>query len=150
MAPYDVASTIYQSLLDGVNGYRCRGCTKQHPLQPLSPARTRLTLHEAPAVLVVHLKRFDYDGGKINKAVSFDDELSLRGHMSATAPEKHGPKYCLYAVVVHVGGSATNGHYYAYVCKPALRGWQGGVARWGPMQSARHVIQRNFFLRFLS
>ena len=39
----------------------------------------------------VNLRRY-------NEAVRFDDELSLRGHMSDTAPEKHGPKYRLYAM----------------------------------------------------
>jgi len=41
---------------------------------------------------------FEFNLRRYNEAVRFDDELSLRGHMSATAPEKHGPKYRLYAM----------------------------------------------------
>jgi ubiquitin C-terminal hydrolase len=145
--------------LDGDNCYRCSRCKN------LCPALKRLTVHEAPAVLVIHLKRFNIFGGKINRNVRFGDEFTLRGHMSASSPvglalfthvilqskhqfiiaqyglrtqsdtprecepyspEKHGPRYRLYAMVVHAGGSVGSGHYYAFARKPELRARGGG------------------------
>lgn len=101
--------------LDGDNCYHCSHCKR------LCPALKRLSVHEAPAVLVVHLKRFNVFGGKINRNVRFDEQLSLRGHMSRNAPEKHGPTYRLYAMVVHAGASVGSGHYYAFARKLARR-----------------------------
>lgn len=99
--------------LEGENAYRCERC------DDLCPATKRLTIHEAPAALVVHLKRFDHYGGKINSPVDFTERLTLEGHMSEDAAEA-GPKYRLYAMVTHAGGSVSSGHYYAFVRKPAV------------------------------
>jgi ubiquitin carboxyl-terminal hydrolase 36/42 len=95
--------------LDGENRYQCARCNG------LRPALKRLTVHEAPAVLVIHLKRFNIFGGKISRPVRFDEDFTLHGHMSTNSLEPHGPSYRLYAVVVHAGGSVGSGHYYAFV-----------------------------------
>ena len=97
--------------LEGENAYRCERC------KDLCPATKRLTIHEAPAILVVHLKRFDHYGGKINSPVDFTERLTLGGHMSEDA-EEAGPAYRLYAMVTHSGVSVSSGHYYAFARKP--------------------------------
>ncbi|ACO65895.1 predicted protein, partial [Micromonas commoda] len=92
--------------LEGENAYRCERC------KDLCPATKRLTIHEAPAILVVHLKRFDHYGGKINSPVDFTERLTLGGHMSEDA-EEAGPAYRLYAMVTHSGNDAIASFYGA-------------------------------------
>ena len=100
---------VAEETLEGENAYECERCGG------LRPATKRLTVHEAPAVLVVHLKRFDHWGGKIDARVAFSDVVSLRGRMSDDAEESERPPvYRLYAAIVHAGGSVDGGHYYAY------------------------------------
>ncbi|EEH51957.1 uncharacterized protein MICPUCDRAFT_5400, partial [Micromonas pusilla CCMP1545] len=111
-----------EETLEGENAYKCEAC------DALRPATKRLTIHEAPAVLVIHLKRFDLFGGKISRPVAFDDVVELSGHMSDTAVESRGPRYRLYAMVVHAGSSVGCGHYYAYARASGGGGGGGGAA----------------------
>jgi ubiquitin carboxyl-terminal hydrolase 36/42 len=104
--------------LEGDNAYRCERC------DDLCPATKRVTVHEAPAILVFHLKRFDYYGGKIISPVDFSERLTLGGHMSEDA-EEAGPAYRLYAMVTHSGGSVSSGHYYTFVRKPTAPSFDG-------------------------
>ncbi|GLI67672.1 hypothetical protein VaNZ11_011833 [Volvox africanus] len=96
-------------VLDGANKYRCPKNNK------LVRAVKRISVEEAPNVLTVHLKRFEYGsfGAKINKKVEFGTQLDLRPYMSNTK----GPQqiYELYGVLVHHGHSVNNGHYICYV-----------------------------------
>jgi len=75
-------------------------------------AEKQFTIHEAPPVLTVHLKRFSPLGRKISHLLEYDDELSLRPFMSAGA---FGPAYSLYGVICHAGGGPNSGHYYSFV-----------------------------------
>lgn len=70
------------------------------------------TVHEAPAVLSVHLKRFTPMGRKMGQLVRYDDQLSLQPVMS---DGQFGPTYSLYGVISHAGGGPNSGHYYAHV-----------------------------------
>ncbi|GIL66148.1 hypothetical protein Vafri_19743 [Volvox africanus] len=96
-------------VLDGANKYRCPKNNK------LVRAVKRISVEEAPNVLTVHLKRFEYGGfgAKINKKVEFGTQLDLRPYMSNTK----GPQqiYELYGVLVHHGHSVNSGHYICYV-----------------------------------
>ncbi|RDB19818.1 Ubiquitin carboxyl-terminal hydrolase 42 [Hypsizygus marmoreus] len=92
--------------LKGADKYKCEKC-KKHVV-----AEKRFTLHEAPLVLTVHLKRFSPLGRKIGHHVQYDEQLSLQPYMS----EGHyGPTYSLYGVICHAGGGPNSGHYYAFV-----------------------------------
>uniref|UniRef100_A0A8C0U3N3 Ubiquitin carboxyl-terminal hydrolase n=1 Tax=Cyanistes caeruleus TaxID=156563 RepID=A0A8C0U3N3_CYACU len=76
-------------------------------------ASKRFTIHCAPKVLTVCLKRFDcFTGGKINKAVEYPEFLDLRPYMSEGDGEPL--YYSLYAVLVHSGYSCHEGHYFCY------------------------------------
>jgi ubiquitin carboxyl-terminal hydrolase 36/42 len=75
-------------------------------------AEKQFTIHEAPPVLTVHLKRFSPLGRKISHLLEYDDELSLRPFMSAGS---FGPTYSLYGVICHAGGGPNSGHYYSFV-----------------------------------
>jgi ubiquitin carboxyl-terminal hydrolase 36/42 len=75
-------------------------------------AEKQFTLHDAPMVLTVHLKRFSPLGRKIGHHVDYDDRISLKPVMSEG---QHGPTYSLYGVICHAGGGPNSGHYIAHV-----------------------------------
>ncbi|KAL9226776.1 hypothetical protein vseg_002547 [Gypsophila vaccaria] len=95
--------------LRGDNKYKCDRC-KDYVI-----ASKRLTIHQAPNILTVTLKRFQGGNfGKINKKVTFPERLDLCPYMSE---ERDGTdKFELYAVVVHVDmlNASFFGHYICY------------------------------------
>lgn len=117
--------------LDADNRWKCSGCKKH-----VCPTK-HLSVFRPPLTLCIHLKRFDFGGGgfgkggwgyghrnskglsmmgnrgsKISKPIQFPAQLRL--------PLSDGRvcEYVLTGVIVHVGNSATSGHYTAYVKKP--------------------------------
>ncbi|KAK2536736.1 Usp36 [Columba livia] len=77
-------------------------------------ATKRFTIHRAPNVLTLALKRFaGFTGGKITKDVGYPELLNIRPYMSQTSGDP--VMYGLYAVLVHSGFSSHAGHYYCYV-----------------------------------
>ncbi|KAM9591704.1 ubiquitin carboxyl-terminal hydrolase 17-like protein 6 [Morphnus guianensis] len=93
--------------LDGENCFKCSKCDK------MAAASKRFTVHCAPKVLTVCLKRFEgCTGRKISKLVEYPEYLDLRPYMSQTAGEQL--LYTLYAVLVHRGDSCHAGHYFCY------------------------------------
>ena len=130
--------------LDASNMYRCATCKCR------TKASKRLTIHRAPNVLVVHLKRFEHgrgEGGgeKIMRMVTFEQQLDLRPYMS----EKEGGEvgYDLYAVLVHQGSTMMHGHYYSYV--------KAANGRWYQMNDesvreveVREVLQQKAYILF--
>ena len=75
-------------------------------------ASKRFTIHDAPEVLTIHLKRFSPLGRKIGHAVQYDERLTLA---QAVSEGQYGPAYSLYGVISHAGGGPNSGHYYAHV-----------------------------------
>ena len=75
-------------------------------------AEKRFTVHDAPAVLTIHLKRFSPLGRKIGHHVHYDERLVLQPAMSEG---QHGPSYSLYGIICHAGGGPNSGHYFAHV-----------------------------------
>eukprot|EP00271_Cylindrocystis_brebissonii_P003409 TRINITY_DN14360_c0_g1_i1.p1 TRINITY_DN14360_c0_g1~~TRINITY_DN14360_c0_g1_i1.p1 ORF type:complete len:1345 (+),score=319.84 TRINITY_DN14360_c0_g1_i1:42-4037(+) len=110
-------------VLDGQNQYRCSHCKKK------VRALKRLTIHVAPPVLTLQLKRFSaVSGAKIDRLVRFDPLLDLAPFVSKEQPQPQqqqiekelpvgaGPfLYSLYGVLVHAGFSTHSGHYYCFV-----------------------------------
>ncbi|TBU33130.1 cysteine proteinase [Dichomitus squalens] len=102
--------------LRGADKYKCEKCKK-----PVN-ADKQFTIHEAPAVLTVHLKRFSPMGRKIAIPIRYDERLSLEPFMSEGS---FGPNYTLYGVISHAGNGPNSGHYYAHV--------KGANGRWHEM-----------------
>ncbi|XP_074875429.1 ubiquitin carboxyl-terminal hydrolase 42-like [Buteo buteo] len=93
--------------LDGENCFKCSKCDK------MVAASKGFTVHCAPKVLTVCLKKFeDCTGRKISKVVEYPEYLDLQPYMSQTAGEVL--LYSLYAVLVHRGDSCRAGHYLCY------------------------------------
>ncbi|XP_042478577.1 ubiquitin carboxyl-terminal hydrolase 15-like [Macadamia integrifolia] len=96
--------------LDGENMYRCGRCATY------VKARKQLSIHEAPNILTIVLKRFQTGKyGKINKCITFPDMLDMIPFMTGTGDSP--PLYMLYAVVVHLDtlNASFSGHYVSYV-----------------------------------
>lgn len=118
--------------LDKNNRWRCSSCRKD------VCATKQLTVFRPPLSLCIQLKRFTFlngqssrnfsgypngirfmgtgGGSKINKAMDFPAQLKV--------PLSDGRKceYALTGIVVHLGNSATSGHYTAFVRKPGHEG----------------------------
>lgn len=88
------------------NEWKCEKCNKK------VQATKQMTVHIAPATLVLHLKRFSFGGmfSKVNKHIKFDSTLQLK-----TSSEPAPVPYDLCGIVVHHGSSVHSGHYVAYV-----------------------------------
>ncbi|XP_019056064.1 PREDICTED: ubiquitin carboxyl-terminal hydrolase 15-like isoform X2 [Nelumbo nucifera] len=96
--------------LDGENMYRCGRCATY------VKARKQLSIHEAPNILTIVLKRFQKGKyGKINKCITFPDMLDMIPFMTGTGDSP--PLYMLYGVVVHLDtlNASFSGHYVSYV-----------------------------------
>lgn len=102
--------------LKGADKYKCEKCKKA------VNADKQFTVHQAPLVLTVHLKRFSPMGRKIGHIVQYSEHLSLGPVMSEGS---FGPSYSLYGVISHAGGGPSSGHYYAHV--------KGADGRWYEM-----------------
>ncbi|XP_026323637.1 probable ubiquitin carboxyl-terminal hydrolase FAF-Y isoform X2 [Hyposmocoma kahamanoa] len=126
-------------LLEGADAYHCDKCNKK------VVTVKRLCLNKLPPVLVIQLKRFEYDFEKVcaikfNDYFEFPRELDVEPYTAwglakaegdATlwdggderTPETH---YHLSGIVVH-SGQASGGHYYSYVL---LRDNGSDMGRW--------------------
>ncbi|XP_077251016.1 ubiquitin-specific protease 15 isoform X2 [Tasmannia lanceolata] len=96
--------------LDGENMYRCGRCAAY------VKARKQLSIHEAPNILTIVLKRFQTGKyGKINKCITFPDMLDMIPFMTGSGDSP--PLYMLYGVVVHLDtlNASFSGHYVSYV-----------------------------------
>ncbi|XP_021595903.1 ubiquitin carboxyl-terminal hydrolase 25 isoform X2 [Manihot esculenta] len=76
-------------ILDGSNKYRCESCKK------LVTARKQMSILQAPNILVIQLKRFEgIFGGKIDKAIAFEEVLVLSNFMCKGSQDAMGRWYC--------------------------------------------------------
>jgi len=103
------------------------------PRGPGTSATKQVFIESLPPVLILHLKRFQYDssGGtqKIWKRVGYPLELEIPKEV--LPPAKRGglavkggsPKYRLTSVVYHHGKSAAGGHYTADLLRQDRREW---------------------------
>ena len=119
-------------VLDGDNRYRLpQGVFGGR----LVRATKRITVEEAPSVLTVHLKRFEFGGRghKVTRRVEFSagEPLDLGPFMSAW-PACGAQLYDLFAVLAHHGHSLHSGHYTCYVRGPGGEGGGGGGGGGGP------------------
>ncbi|KAH1262658.1 Ubiquitin carboxyl-terminal hydrolase 23 [Glycine max] len=101
--------TAAEWLDGGEKEYHCQRCKQK------VRALKQLTIHKAPYVLTIHLKRFHaHDPGqKIKKKIQFGCALDLKPFVSGSYDGD--VKYSLYGVLVHAGSSTHSGHYYCYV-----------------------------------
>ncbi|XP_073150607.1 uncharacterized protein [Henckelia pumila] len=101
--------TAKEFLDGGAKQYQCQECKQK------VKALKQLTIHKAPHVLTIHLKRFGshIQGQKIDKKIYFSPTLDLKPFV--TGPDDEDLSYTLYGVLVHAGWSTHSGHYYCFV-----------------------------------
>lgn len=107
-------------MMDGNNKYACEVC---HSHQE---ARQFWRLSSVPPLLTLHLKLFAYSptrpiGAKIPAAMPCPFSLQLSRWCTPTC-EEGVAMYYLSSIIVHEGGTASSGHYFAYVNVPKV-GW---------------------------
>ncbi|XP_050377193.1 ubiquitin carboxyl-terminal hydrolase 21 [Argentina anserina] len=103
--------TKIEKINDSETKFTCEKCKEEVSVEK------QLVVHEAPPVAAFHLKRFKTDGNyveKIDKHVEFPLELDLKPYTSGNNSDVN-LKYELYAIVEHVGFSATSGHYFCFI-----------------------------------
>jgi len=87
----------------------------------------RSFIEKLPPILILHLKRFVYDGDGIKKVwKKIGYPLSLEIPLDVLSPLQRGsvsPQYQLFGVIYHHGTSATGGHYTADVLLQDGRTW---------------------------
>eukprot|EP00978_Attheya_sp_CCMP212_P016642 scaffold43752_cov51-Attheya_sp.AAC.11 len=135
--PAAFAEFTRKERLDSANQWKCSGCKKR------VCASKQLTIFRPPLSLCLQLKRFTFGGdkgggggwghghfagkgigkmmrggSKITKPIDFPANLHL--------PLSNGRKcdYSLTGMVIHVGNTASSGHYTAFVKKPGSRDGQ--------------------------
>ncbi|CAM9273715.1 unnamed protein product [Sphacelaria rigidula] len=99
-----------EEILDGDNRPICSACRKRRK------SEKSLSVHRFPPVLVVHLKRFQYDSSsrdKIGTSVDFPITALDLSPYSTRRILRHPPMYELYGVCNHMGG-LEGGHYTAH------------------------------------
>ncbi|PIO74737.1 hypothetical protein TELCIR_03241 [Teladorsagia circumcincta] len=120
--------------LQGSNAYECENCCvpRNKKLKAIGSQKKRVSalkrylIYEPPAVLTLHLKRFQQLEGmcgrtstrKLSGHVSFPMMFDMAPfccrNVERLAPGEKRLLYSLYGVVVH-SGSLSGGHYIAYV-----------------------------------
>lgn len=91
-----------------------------------------------PRILIVHMKRFDWEGNKRAHNVAYPNEFSFRSRYLSDDlkhKEKHGYQnspndplikrvhtYKLYGFIIHKGKTTAQGHYYAVVRHNQIEG----------------------------
>ncbi|KAJ1451619.1 hypothetical protein M885DRAFT_620632 [Pelagophyceae sp. CCMP2097] len=102
-------------ILDRDNRVTCDRCTK------LRKCIKRLTIHTWPAILVLHIKRFQYTAlrrDKLDTHVVFPFEgLDLTPFVTPGLGAAMPPVYDLFATSNHIGGR-DSGHYVAHCLRP--------------------------------
>ena len=103
------------------NKFHCDNCGG------LQEAEKRMKIKKLPKVLTLHLKRFRYTDDmsrllKVGARVTYPYTLRLFNTLPEGETEGSDRLYELYAVVVHVGGNAYQGHYVS-VIKTKEWGW---------------------------
>lgn len=130
-------------ILDGNNKYKCDSCKK------LVAARKQMSIVQAPNILVIQLKRFEgIFGGKIDKAIAFEEVLVLSSFMCKTSQDPN-PEYKLFATIVHSGFSPDSGHYYAYI-KDAIGRWYCCNDSYVSVSTLQEVSSEKVYILFFS
>ncbi|KAM0945691.1 putative ubiquitinyl hydrolase 1 [Dioscorea sansibarensis] len=122
--------TRIEKIDDPENRFTCSNCHAKVAVEK------QMTIDKAPQVLIIHLKRFSFNGNIIEKnlqEVDFSLSMNLSSFVNNQV-EAGDLNYRLYAVIVHVGWPSY-GHYVSYV--------HSGKKNWYLMNDKR-VMKRRF------
>ncbi|KAL3942385.1 MAG: hypothetical protein SGBAC_003417 [Bacillariaceae sp.] len=132
-----LADFTSKETLDSDNRWKCSGCSKH------VRATKQLTVFRPPLSLCIQLKRFSFEGGfgargysaygtggwkygksnnKFGGSGKITKPIEFPGHLNVPLSDSRSCQYALTGVVIHVGGSASSGHYTAYIKKSGRKG----------------------------
>lgn len=103
--------TIKIDKADECSGYYCEKCKKR------TVATKKSLIERSPETLMVHLKRFKFNGNsssKVKQPILYLKYLDL----TPFTITKEATQYQLVAVIVHEGRSILSGHYIAHCLQP--------------------------------
>jgi ubiquitin C-terminal hydrolase len=106
----DVSSYCESYFTEVVEGYRCDKCTDT------SKKWRKQAIVYSPDILLVQLKRFDWEGTKDGAAIGVNALLDLNRFRDTKNQEPS--KYELTAVIKHSGNASFSGHYIAFALGP--------------------------------
>ena len=129
------------------NKYKCPVC------KSLQNATKRLSVTVAPRILIVTIKRFDIFGRKITKRIRYPSTFNFKtfmdAHIDAKSKNVGDEIYDLYGVVIHVGGSTSSGHYFAYCKNMTTDKWyECNDSHIGSITSESGVLNKEAYLLF--
>lgn len=122
--------SIYDSLdeytsdetLEGENQYAAEGFGKQDALKGLK-------FTKLPPVLMLHLRRFEYDwrvdaNVKIMDKLEIYEEIDMSKYLTKNKKSKNKDdmRYQLFGILIHQGVAAGSGHYITYI-RPGMGQW---------------------------
>ncbi|WFD43944.1 ubiquitinyl hydrolase 1 [Malassezia psittaci] len=117
VSPYtSVSSCLRQfsesEMLHGKNKFFCDACAS------LQEAEKRMKIRHAPNILALHLKRFKWEPrvqNYVKHACRVVFPLDLRLFNMSDKADNPDRRYDLFAVVIHVGAGANQGHYISII-----------------------------------
>ena len=139
----------YYSIIGSKSPYR-KLTTPQSSFIPQPLAHKQMSIDKPPLVLPLCLQRFSFHGRgvKDTRQIHFPRTLDISRYLT-TAPTSPLPKYRLYAVVVHYGGSISSGHYVAYVTGPDNHWYLMDDAQVQPASEDIVLAERAYMLFYL-
>ena len=111
---YDCFNIMVKSeILEGDNAWYNEQTNQKENIQK------RITFWNFPKILVITLKRFSYDGKKLNNYIQFPEDLDLSKYVAGYNAPSY--QYELFGICNHVG-NVMGGHYTSFV-KNATNEW---------------------------
>lgn len=108
---------IINEKLDNYNKLNCTFCGK------INNGYTQSLLWKTPKILIIHLKRFDIKGNKINTNIDYPiKNLDIIKYFDVNSPYKYNSKYNLLGVNLHYG-TANFGHYTSIIKNMYNNNW---------------------------
>jgi ubiquitin carboxyl-terminal hydrolase 8 len=111
----DLCLQNYFNNSENIPSWKCDKCKNQGCLKSIKS-------WSFPNYLIIHFKRFNNDGTKIQTLIDFPlDDLDLTNYISKDKNDPNNYIYSLYAINYH-SGTTENGHYWS-ACKNLNKNW---------------------------
>ncbi|CAF0902184.1 unnamed protein product [Adineta steineri] len=123
-------------------------------------ASQSLKLNQTSPIIIIHLKRFIYDTQaqtirKIKNFISYPELLDIHPYIHKDMLQLDNENYKftdfiyqLYAVLVHLGETANNGHIFSYVQAPDTRWYKANDESVTPVNLDSVLAENNSYMLF--
>ena len=118
----------------------CEKCKKKNN------SKKKFFIKILPNILIIHLKRFDNFGRKIQKNIKNLKEIDLN-NFTLNEGKKNGTKFKLYSILVHSGFFSSSGHYFTFLNKNN-KNWVEMNDNFVQFVNENYVMNQNGYLFF--